>query len=366
MKSRKLAVLSALAVGALVAGWESPAVAQSDTAVQLTYAAGSVSVQPGGTGEWVKLTRGNVLGQADNLWADQHARAELYIGSIALRMNGDTSLTLQKIDQPTKRLKLWLGTVIVHVPLGDDEIVKIETPNLLFKITQPGDYRLDVNVPGDETVATVWSGGAEAISGNFRYRIEAGHRAQLSGTDSLQVAMNPLSDPDDFDTWAFNRDQLGKPAESPDASADSDGSTEVADAGAASDSGVWTEDPGVWTELDAYPDLWVVLVNRGCPCGAPPPNVVVTTSPAGKPLPASPGPKPVHILRPLPVQGSTDRPKPPNFREPVAKTSEVQVSKPPEVQTHHEVQSHPAPAAESHHSSESPQKSDTHNDNQKH
>lgn len=358
MKTRKTAALISLALG-ILAGWSAPrAIAQSDTPVHLTYAAGSVSVQPGAEGDWIKLSPGNVLGPTDNLWADQNSRAELYIGRVAIRMKGDTSLTLQRVDAP-KRLKLWLGSVIVHVPQGDEEIVRIETPNLLFRIAQPGDYRLDVNVPGDETIATVWSGEGEAINGSTRYTIDAEHSARLSGTDNLQLELNPPAAPDDFDTWAFNRDRSGKPEESQDANADSDSSTAEADAGAASDSGVWTEDPGVWTELDAYPALWAVLVSRGCPCGAPPPAVILPTSPARKPVSGSTSPKPVNILRPLGPREGTNRPQPPNFREPEAKSYVRPAREAP-------TQSHPAPPAESHHSSESSAKSDAHSGTEKH
>ena len=50
---------------------------------QLSYTSGSVSFQPGGTGDWVDAVLNRPLTTGDNLWADQNSRAELHVGSTA-------------------------------------------------------------------------------------------------------------------------------------------------------------------------------------------------------------------------------------------------------------------------------------------
>jgi len=52
---------------------------------RLNYASGSVSFQPGGEGDWVQAVVNRPLTTGDNLWTDKDARAELHVGSTALR-----------------------------------------------------------------------------------------------------------------------------------------------------------------------------------------------------------------------------------------------------------------------------------------
>src|SRR5262250_1535229 len=48
---------------------------------RLSFVQGSVSVQPGGQGDWVEGTTNRTLTVGDNLWVDRDARAEIQIGS---------------------------------------------------------------------------------------------------------------------------------------------------------------------------------------------------------------------------------------------------------------------------------------------
>src|ERR671924_1365878 len=61
---------------------------------RLKYIDGQVSIQPGGVNDWVEATINRPLTTADNVWTDRSSRAELHLGTAALRMNGETSLTL--------------------------------------------------------------------------------------------------------------------------------------------------------------------------------------------------------------------------------------------------------------------------------
>src|SRR5690348_7418710 len=60
---------------------------------RLNYTSGSVSFQPNGEGDWVTAVANRPLTTGDNLWADKDSRAELHVGSTAIRMDGETSLT---------------------------------------------------------------------------------------------------------------------------------------------------------------------------------------------------------------------------------------------------------------------------------
>lgn len=174
---------------------------------RLNYSSGSVSFQPGGEGDWITAVQNRPLTTGDNLWADQNSRAELHIGSTAIRMDSETSLTFLDLDDHTTQLRLSLGTVLLRVRhLDDGDLFEVDTPNLAFTIQSAGEYRIDVNSDGNQTIATAWRGHAEATGGGYTYTVIAGQQATFSGTDQLDHEIAQLPRSDDFDAWAFDRD----------------------------------------------------------------------------------------------------------------------------------------------------------------
>lgn len=168
---------------------------------------GSVSFQPGGQGDWVQAVPNRPLTTGDNIWADKDARAELQIGSTSVRMDSQTSLTLLQLDDRTTQLRLSLGSLIFRVRhLDDDDQFEVDTPNEAFVIQRPGEYRVDVNSDGTESDVTVWKGRGEVTGGGTSYTVIAGQRATFTGTDQLDHEIEQVPPADDFDQWAFSRD----------------------------------------------------------------------------------------------------------------------------------------------------------------
>jgi flagellar hook-associated protein FlgK len=175
---------------------------------RLNYSEGSVSFQPGGTGDWVQAVQNRPLTTGDNLWADKDSRAELHVGSTALRMSSETSITFLDLDDQTTQIKLSQGSLMLKVRhLDDGDLFEVDTPNLAFTIQRIGEYRVDVNSAGDETLTTVWRGRGEVTGGGESYVVVAGQQAVFDGTDQLNHQINQLPAADDFDNWAFARDQ---------------------------------------------------------------------------------------------------------------------------------------------------------------
>jgi hypothetical protein len=182
---------------------------------RLSYSVGSVSFQPGGEGDWVQAVANRPLTTGDNLWADKDSRAELQTGSTSIRMDSETSVTFLDLDDRTTQLKLSQGSIFVRVRhLDDDDHFEIDTPNLAFQIQRTGEYRIDVNADGTETDARVWSGRGEATGGGNSYDVVAGQLAKFTGTDQLNHEIDQIPDRDDFDNFAFQRDQREDHAES--------------------------------------------------------------------------------------------------------------------------------------------------------
>ena len=174
---------------------------------RLNYSSGTVSFQPGGEGEWVTAVSNRPLTTGDNLWADQNSLAEFHVGSLAVRMNSETSVTFLDLDDRTTQLRLSMGSVILRVRhLDDGDLLEVDTPNVAFTIQRTGEYRVDVNEDGTRTLATVWHGRAEATGGGYSYTVVAGQEATFTGADQLDHEIAQIHPSDDFDNFAFQRD----------------------------------------------------------------------------------------------------------------------------------------------------------------
>ncbi len=182
---------------------------------RMNYAQGSVSFQPGGEGDWVSAVPNRPLTSDDNLWTDRGSRAELHVGSTAIRIDGETSLTFLELDDRAIQLRLPQGALLLRVRhLDDDETVEVDTPNLAFTIQQNGEYRVDVYPDGRETLVSVFQGRGRAVGGGYDYTVVAGQQARFSGDEDLNYDIDQIPDYDNFDNWAFDRDRREDRADS--------------------------------------------------------------------------------------------------------------------------------------------------------
>jgi len=180
----------------------------STRVARLNLMEGSVSFQPGGENDWVDAVLNRPLVTGDNLWADEDSRAEVHVGSTALRLGAKTGITLLEVSDRAAQIRLAQGSLIVKVRHVDDEdTYEIDTPNIAFTVLQPGDYRIDVGPDGNRTEVTVWRGRGEVTGGGSSYTVVAYQHATFTGTDHLDYDLGQIPDEDGFDTWALQRDQ---------------------------------------------------------------------------------------------------------------------------------------------------------------
>lgn len=175
---------------------------------RIGYVQGSVSFQPGGEGDWLDAVPNRPLTTGDNLWADKDARAEVQIGSTSIRLAPETSLTFLDLGDNVTQVRLSVGSLFFRIRrLDQGESFEVDTPNLAFNVDQPGEYRIDVNENGDQTMASVWHGDAEITGGGSSYRLTEGQQGTFSGTDQLSYDVAAIGQPDDFSRWALDRDR---------------------------------------------------------------------------------------------------------------------------------------------------------------
>jgi hypothetical protein len=175
---------------------------------RMQYMSGQVSLQPGGVNDWVPGVLNRPLTTADRVWTDKESRAELDLGSAALRAGAETSMTLTNVNDLTVQVELDQGTLDLRVRrLYDGEVYEIDTPNLAFTVLRAGEYRVDVDSNGDLTVVTVWHGMGEATGDGRSVRIKGDHQARFINGTSLTHQMTDDPERDGFDDWCRVRDR---------------------------------------------------------------------------------------------------------------------------------------------------------------
>ena len=180
-------------------------------AARLSLVSGTVSFQPGSVDDWVPAEVNRPMTTGDRLWTEAGARAELHLGSAALRLNGRTNVSIINLDDRTAQLQLSLGTLSVRVRrLADDEVFEIDTPQAALSLLRPGEYRVEVNEQGDTTIVSVRSGQAEATAGQAfsiapREQVRITSPAEAGGQPAFDQRDIPPADP--FDNFCQDRDR---------------------------------------------------------------------------------------------------------------------------------------------------------------
>jgi hypothetical protein len=187
-----------------------PAAADDDPptrVARLSYTSGQVSFSPSGTDDWVAAVVNRPITTGDKLWTDQNSRAELHIGTAAIRLSSTTGFSFLNLDDHIMQIRLTEGTVSLHVRrLGDGESIEVDTPNLAFNALRPGRYRINVNEAGDTTVINVPDGEGEVTGGGSAFTVHPGEVGTFTGTDQLNPDIDSALPDDDFDSWCNERD----------------------------------------------------------------------------------------------------------------------------------------------------------------
>ncbi|MGH6626657.1 MAG: DUF6600 domain-containing protein [Burkholderiaceae bacterium] len=243
-----LVVLALIAAASLSLGALAQTTATGDPSgrvARLSHLEGAVSFSPADGGEWTPAVLNRPLTRGDRLWVTAGARAELHAGSTALRLNGPSSLDLAMLDDQRAQFTLRQGTLSLRVrSLLQDERFEINTPNLALVLTQPGEYRLDVDPQRNLTRISVQS-GAGTVHGQGGESLGFGGRQQLAftGTDLTQLATQEPQD--GFDRWVAERNRREDQSVSAQyVSRDTLGYQQL------DDHGDWRTDPG-------YGPIWV-------------------------------------------------------------------------------------------------------------
>jgi hypothetical protein len=175
---------------------------------RLNYLDGPVSFQPAGVDDWVDASVNRPFIEGDNIWVGDRARAELHIGSTALRLGPNTAFEFLNLNDQAVQVRLSEGTLTIRVrSLGQNQIFEIDTPNLAFSLVRPGEYRIDANPDSQSTVVTVRDGEGDVTGGGDTFPIYARQQVVVRGEDQITYSLEAAPRADAWDQWCSSRDR---------------------------------------------------------------------------------------------------------------------------------------------------------------
>lgn len=242
-----LALTLAASAIACAEDWDPPA-----RVARLDFVEGSAALQPAGSAGWLEDVLNRPLGNGDKFMCDSGSRAEMHVGSTALRVGDETALQILNIGDRIIQVGLSSGSLSLRVRnLADGDTVEVDTPSLAVTVLAPGEYRIDVNAAGELVDVAVVSGYAQVTGQTQNFTLNARQQGEFSGSETLAVNFGDLAPADALDEWAESRDArednlLSANYVSPEMTGYED-----------------LDDSGTWQELPEYGMVWQPRVNAG-------------------------------------------------------------------------------------------------------
>lgn len=205
MLLRRIALCLALSCSAPLAAAAAPAAAAATRVGRVSFISGHVSVQPAGLDTWTPAAINRVISNGDHVFAAPNARAELHMGRLVVRLDGDTALEVQELTAHGARIALLQGRANINL-LGDDaaqSLYEIDMPTAATKLDANGVYTVRAAADGSTSSVTVRRGSAEMFVGGVATQVTAESCAQAQDRQAPQLRASEA--PDSFDAWSSDR-----------------------------------------------------------------------------------------------------------------------------------------------------------------
>lgn len=174
---------------------------------RLAYLAGTVSFRAGSDTAWAVAVPNSPITTGDALWADNAGRVEVEIGSAEIRLDQQTELDVERLDDAALQFSEPQGSAILRLrSLVAGETDEIDAPNAAIQMASVGEYRVDVTPDGATTSIRVYSGSANVTAGGSSFSVEAGQVATVQGDSTATYNLADIGSPDDFYQWSRTRD----------------------------------------------------------------------------------------------------------------------------------------------------------------
>jgi hypothetical protein len=207
---RQLSSRSALLMAVLGIGI-APQVSAADPPGRIgrvSYLDGSVSFRADDQNDWAAATLNYPLTTGGELWTDIRARAEVHVGSSAVRLAPETLADFVDLGDHTTRIRLTQGSLYLRVrQLESDDSYEVETPEGTVSVLEGGHYRIDVSPDGRRSTLSVRDGNAEITTGAAEALVRSGESFAVTGPNSPASVISLVAI-DDWERWCQDRDHV--------------------------------------------------------------------------------------------------------------------------------------------------------------
>lgn len=192
------------------------AIAETDPpgrVARLALADGAVHLLDHDTGEWSGAHVNWPVTTGDVLHTGADGRAELRIGSGAIRLDSGTEIELRQLDDEQIRIWLEYGSVALRVRSHDPvDWITVDTRDGRVLATEPGQYRIDHGDGG--TSLSVHRGELGFFAEDSQTTVSDGQRIEVRYVQQTVYRSTAIVR-DDFSDWYLARDSrddaLGQP-----------------------------------------------------------------------------------------------------------------------------------------------------------
>jgi hypothetical protein len=170
---------------------------------------GSVQQRTPDDNDWTAANLNYPVSTGFAIAPQEGGRAELQMGSMALRVGSASELDVTKLDDRDASLTLAQGELNLRVGRFDNgERIEVVTPRGVMQILAAGEYHVDAGTTESPTRFEVLNGQAELQRDGGNTALATGQAALINADDAQSPTMASV-EPDALDQWAFARDGGG-------------------------------------------------------------------------------------------------------------------------------------------------------------
>ncbi len=147
------------------------------------------------------------LTSENSLWTEPRSRAEVRVGSIALRLEEATQLDIPRLEDTELYAHVARGSLAVRVRYFErGETIVVSTPEARFQIVGNGRYRIDADAGRGESRLTVFAGSARLDSSGGAVIVDTGRTVVVTGGERPTYGFEQAVTTS-IDEWALARDE---------------------------------------------------------------------------------------------------------------------------------------------------------------
>ena len=213
MSARTFALLAAALMVAAGPAWSQPADSDEpadppDRVGRLSRVEGNVQQRSADDQQWAQASANYPVTDGFAV-ATQDGRAEIEVGSLALRVGANSELDINTLTDNAAVVTVAQGEVNLRLGhLTSAGHIQVVTPRGVVDIVAAGQYHIDAGTSDSPTVVGTFNGKAEIERDAGVMNVVPGQVTLMSGDASTgqQISTAQLA-PDDLDNWALARDQ---------------------------------------------------------------------------------------------------------------------------------------------------------------